>query len=128
MGLTLNVPLFASGQTTGKSAELRNLARRASWLEESATQKSATMSAQLLGQITSAQKQVDSLHRARFAAEANRRLAEGRYAAGAGSIIEVIDAEILYANVLISEAAGENALEIAQAQARAAADLPLVEK
>ena len=128
LGLTLNVPLFASGQTEGKAAERRYAARRASWLEESALQKANAASARLLGEIGSARKRLDSLRRARFAAEANRNFAEGRYTAGAGSIIEVIDAEILYASVLISEAAGERDLWISQAKARAAADLSLVEK
>lgn len=125
VGLTLNVPLFASGQTANRAAEQRAQADRLAAQLRSLEQRTALAAASYYNAFQNAARRFGALETARNAAAANLALALGRYRAGAGSIIEVVDAELLLANTAITHAAGLRDLQTARARALTAAGLPL---
>lgn len=124
-GLTLNQPLFSSGTSFNRVKSRDYAVQRADALVEAATQRLSAQAESYVRAAESANRRSQALQAARKAAEANVALAGGRYRAGAGSIIEVVDAELLLANTALAEAAGIRDQRLARARALTAAGLPL---
>jgi outer membrane protein len=125
VGLTLSVPLFSSGQTYFRTAELRSVLDQISAQEAALTQDIQAAATRNYLQVVTAKERFVALERARQAAQANVEFAEGRYAAGAGSIIEVTDAELLLSNAQVAAVTADRDLRTARVRALAAMDLPL---
>ena len=125
VGLTLNVPLFASGETYFRTAELRAGLAQAAAREAVLVHEVRTISTRYFLQVTTSQQRLAALVRALRAAQANVDFARGRYSAGAGSIIEVTDAELLLSNAQVAAAVADHNLRLSRARALAAANLPL---
>lgn len=98
VGIGVQFPLFSGFMTYGKYAELKarqhNTEAQIDEMKQTIVfqvKQAALNLHQAKNGITAAQKAVDS-------ARLNLELAEGRYATGAGSIIELTDAEALFAS------------------------------
>ncbi len=125
IGLTLNVPLFASGENYFRTAELRANLAQFTAQEAVLVHEIRTVATRYFLQVATSQQRLSALERALRAAQANVDFARGRYSAGAGSIIEVTDAELLLANAQVAAAVADHDLRLSRARALAAANLPL---
>jgi outer membrane protein len=125
LGLTLNVPLFASGLTANRAAEQAGRAEQLAAQLRGIEQRTAQAASAYVSAFANAARRFSALETAQRAADANLALALGRYRAGAGSIIEVVDAELLVANTAVAHAAGLRDLQTARARALTAAGLAL---
>lgn len=114
--LSLNIPIFDGFNTTYKVEEaLRNYhVVRAQ--EETQKQQVALEVEQSYVNMVNARERIKATEAAERAAKENLDLANGRYQVGVGSIIEVADAETLYADAQTNRIRSVYDYKIAEAQ------------
>jgi outer membrane protein len=120
VGVNLNWPLFQGGLTTGQSREARaNLdAATAQIASEQLAVRVEIEQAALA--IRSAKVVISAAKDAAINARERLRLAEGRYEAGVGSIIELDDAQLAVLNTGAQRVQAEYSLALARAELLAA--------
>jgi len=116
VGVNLNWPLFQGGLTTGQSREARaNLdAATAQIASEQLSIRVEIEQASLA--IQSSKVVISAAQDAIVNARERLRLAEGRYEAGVGSIIELSDAQLAVLNAGAQRVQAEYSLALARAQ------------
>lgn len=116
LGVTLNWPLYEGGLTNAQVAE-----STASLVNLEAQRDAAVADVRLdvetaLLQVQSSREAVDVAAEALEAAQERLRLAEGRYKAGAGSVIELGDAQVAFTSAAAQKVQAAFNLATARAQ------------
>jgi outer membrane protein len=96
--LSLNIPIFDGFRTTNRVEETLHNYYNIRAQEEERRQQIALEVEQSYLRVVEAQERIAATESATRAAKENLDLAQGRYQVGVGSIIEVTDAETLYAD------------------------------
>ena len=94
--LSLNIPIFDGFRTTNRVEETLHNYYNVKAQEEDRRQQIALEVEQSYLRVVETQERIKATDSAAKAAKENLDLAQGRYAVGVGSIIEVTDAETLY--------------------------------
>ena len=94
--LSLNIPIFDGFRTTNRVEETLHNYYNVKAQEEDRRQQIALEVEQSYLRVVETQERIKATEAAARAAKENLDLAQGRYAVGVGSIIEVTDAETLY--------------------------------
>jgi outer membrane protein len=94
--LSLNIPIFDGFRTTNRVEETLHNYYNVKFQEEERRQLIALDVEQSYLRVVETQERIKATDSAAKAAKENLDLAQGRYAVGVGSIIEVTDAETLY--------------------------------
>lgn len=94
--LSLNIPIFDGFRTTNRVEETLHNYYNVKFQEEERRQLIALDVEQSYLRVVETQERIKATDSAAQAAKENLDLAQGRYAVGVGSIIEVTDAETLY--------------------------------
>jgi len=95
-GVTLTVPLFDSILTASQLGEAQAIFRNLQAQEENLRQQVTLEVRQALLNVRRAEESIRVNEQTVIQARENRDLAEGRYAAGVGNIIEVTDAQLAF--------------------------------
>ena len=96
--MSLNIPIFDGFRTTNRVEETLHNYYNIRAQEEERRQQIALEVEQSYLRVVETQEQIIATEAATKAAKENLDLAQGRYQVGVGSIIEVTDAETLYAD------------------------------
>ena len=96
--VSLNIPIFDGFRTTNRVEETLHNYNTIRAQEEERRQQIALEVEQSYLRVVETQERIFATEAAARAAKENLDLAQGRYQVGVGSIIEVTDAEILYAD------------------------------
>jgi outer membrane protein len=96
--LSLNIPIFDGFRTTNRVEETLHNYYNIRAQEEERRQQIALEVEQSYLRVVETQERITATESAAKAAKENLDLAQGRYQVGVGSIIEVTDAETLYAD------------------------------
>ncbi len=94
--LSLNIPIFDGFRTTNRVEETLHNYYNVKAQEEDRRQQIALEVEQSYLRVVETQERIKATEAAARAAKENLDLAQGRYAVGVGSIIEITDAETLY--------------------------------
>jgi outer membrane protein len=92
-GALVNVPLFSGGLTDARVGEARANARSLGFQEQSLEQDIALEVRRAVLDLARARQAIGVSERAREQARENLELADGRYQAGVGNVIELTDAQ-----------------------------------
>jgi outer membrane protein len=120
LGVTLSWPLYEGGLTNAQAAQ------STATLAQLEAQRDAVVADVRLGvesallQLRSAREAVDVAGEALEAAREQLRLAEGRYRAGAGSVLELGDAQVRFTTASAQQVQATFTLATARAQLLAA--------
>jgi len=114
--LSLNIPIFDGFNTTYKVEEALRNYHGARAQEETQKQQVALEVEQSYVNMVNARERIKATEAAERAAKENLDLANGRYQVGVGSIIEVADAETLYADAQTNRIRSVYDYKIAEAQ------------
>ena len=93
MAALVNVPIFSGGLIDARVGEARANALSLSFEEQALAQDVALEVRRAVLEMDRARQAIDVSERARAQARENLELAEGRYQAGVGNVIELVDAQ-----------------------------------
>ncbi len=122
--LSLNIPIFDGFRTTNRVEESVRTYYAIRAQADQQKQQVALEVEQGYANLLSAQERIKSFKAAQDAAKENLDLANGRYQVGVGSIIEVTDAQQLYASAEVDYVNSIYNYKVAEAQLLKAVGTP----